>query len=91
MTSNDLRKYRAFRDRLLDLGEVEPLTIDQLFDDAIALKRLLGKRELTSRQDSTVRFLKEALTSTCNLLGWLQVEFENNRIAFFSDDDGFDF
>jgi hypothetical protein len=91
MTSNDLRKYRTFRDRLLELGEVEPRTIDQLFDDAIALKRLVGKREITPRQEATVRFLKEALTSTCDLLGWLQIEFEEHRISFLNDDDGFDF
>ncbi|HIK31242.1 MAG TPA: hypothetical protein IGS31_07840 [Oscillatoriales cyanobacterium M4454_W2019_049] len=90
MTSNDLRKYRIFRDRLLELGEVEPQTIDDLFDNAIALKRLMGK-EITPKRQPTLQFLQNTLTSTCDRLGWLQVSFEDNRIAFFTEGDGFDF
>lgn len=90
MTSNDLRKYRLFRDRLLELGEVEPQTIDDLFDNAIALKRLMGK-EITPKRQPTLQFLQNALTSTCDRLGWLQVSFEDNRITFFTEGDGFDF
>ena len=90
MTSNDLRKYRAFRDRLLELGEAEPRTIDELFDNAIALKRLLGK-EMTPRRQQTVGFLTNNLTSTCDRLGWLHVECEGNRIVFSTDGYEFDF
>ena len=90
MTSNDLRKYRSFRDRLLELGEAEPQTIDDLFDNAIALKRLLGK-EMTPRRQQTVGFLTNNLTSPCDRLGWLQVECEGNRIVFSRDGYEFDF
>lgn len=90
MTSNDLKKYRSFRDRLLELGDVEPGTIDDLFDSAIALKRLLGK-EMTPKRKPTYLFLKKALTSTCNDVGWLQVEVDGTRIAFSRDGDEFDF
>jgi hypothetical protein len=90
MTSNDLRKYRLFRDRLLDLAEVDPQTIDDLFDNAIALKRLIAK-EITPKRTPTVLFLKNALTSTCDRLGWLQVSFEGAQITFSTDGDGFDF
>ena len=90
MTSNDLRKYRTFRDRLLEVGEAEPRTIDELFDNAIALKRLLGK-EMTPRRQQTVGFLTNNLTSTCDRLGWLQVECEGNRIVFSRDGYEFDF
>lgn len=90
MTSNDLRKYRIFRDRLLELGEVEPQTIDDLFDNAIALKRLMGK-EITPKRQPTLLFLQSTLTSTCDRLGWLQVSFEDNRITFLTEGDGFDF
>lgn len=98
MTSNDLRKYRAFRDRLLELGEVEPRMIDELFDNAIALKRLIGK-EMTAKRRPTVLFLKNALTSTCDRLGWLQVSFSGDpseeslcdQITFSKDGDEFEF
>lgn len=98
MTSNDLRKYRAFRDRLLELGEVEPRMIDELFDQAIALKRLIGK-EMTPKRTPTVLFLKNTLTSTCDRLGWLQVSFSGDpseeslcdRITFSKDGDEFEF
>ncbi|MGB3557355.1 MAG: hypothetical protein WBA24_02325 [Geitlerinemataceae cyanobacterium] len=90
MTSNDLKKYRAFRDRLLELGEVEPRAIDELFDNAIALKRLLAK-EMTAKRKPTSLFLKNNLTSSCDRIGWLEVSFEDDRIAFSRDGYEFDF
>ena len=61
-----------------------------LFDNAIALKRLLGK-EMTPRRQQTVGFLTNNLTSTCDRLGWLNVECEGNRIVFSTDGYEFDF